>query len=80
MLEAIARVFEVDVATTKATCIDLLRANHFDVIVACERLGDGSGLELLSHVGQRFANDSVLMNSAAQPRLPGTTNPRRWDW
>jgi hypothetical protein len=54
MLEAIARVFEVDVATSKATCIDLLRANDFDVLVACERLSDGSVLELLSHVGQRW--------------------------
>jgi hypothetical protein len=54
MLEQIARAFEVDVATSKATCVDLLRANEFDVIVACERLSDGSGLELLSHVGQRW--------------------------
>src|ERR1041384_6245358 len=54
MLEQIARVFAVDVATSKATCVDLLRANEFDVLVACERLSDGSGLELLSHVGQRW--------------------------
>jgi hypothetical protein len=56
MLEAVARTFDVDVATSKATSIDLLRANEFDVIVACERLTDGSGLELLSHVGQRWPN------------------------
>jgi CheY-like chemotaxis protein len=65
MLEAIARVFEVDVATTKATCIDLLRANHFDVIVACERLSDGSGLELLSHIGQRWPH--VIRILAIEP-------------
>jgi DNA-binding NarL/FixJ family response regulator len=65
MLEAIARVFEVDVATTKATCIDLLRANHFDVLVACERLGDGSGLELLSQVGQRWPH--VIRILAIEP-------------
>ena len=65
MLEAIARVFEVDVATTKATCIDLLRANHIDVIVACERLGDGSGLELLSHIGQRWPH--VIRILAIEP-------------
>jgi DNA-binding NarL/FixJ family response regulator len=65
MLEAIARVFEVDVATSKATCIDLLRANHFDVIVACERLSDGSGLELLSHVGQRWPH--VIRILAIEP-------------
>ncbi|HVY80150.1 MAG TPA: hypothetical protein VG994_04140 [Steroidobacteraceae bacterium] len=65
MLEAIARVFEVDVATTKATCIDLLRANHFDVIVACERLEDGSALELLSQVGQRWPH--VIRILAIEP-------------
>lgn len=64
-LEAIARVFEVDVATSKATCVDLLRANDFDVIVACERLSDGSGLELLSHVGQRWPG--VLRILAIEP-------------
>lgn len=65
MLEAIARAFEVDVATSKATCIDLLRANEFDVLVACERLNDGSGLELLSHVGQRWPH--VLRILAIEP-------------
>jgi hypothetical protein len=54
MLETIARSFEVDVATSKATCIDLMRANSFDVLVASERLSDGSGLELLSHVATRW--------------------------
>jgi hypothetical protein len=54
MLERVARSFEVDVATTKATCIDLMRANAFDVLVASERLSDGSGLELLSHVATRW--------------------------
>jgi hypothetical protein len=66
MLEAIARAFEVDVATSKATCIDLLRANQFDVIVACERLSDGSGLELLSHVGQRWPK--VIRILAIEPQ------------
>lgn len=54
MLERIAREFEVDVATSKATCIDLMRANPFDVLVASERLVDGSGLELLSNVATRW--------------------------
>lgn len=66
MLEAVGRAFEVDVATSKATCIDLLRANDFDVIVACERLTDGSGLELLSHVGQRWP--SVIRILAIEPQ------------
>jgi hypothetical protein len=46
MLEAIARAFEVDVATS-------------------ERLSDGSGLELLSHVGQRWPQ--VLRILAIEP-------------
>src|SRR3954470_7896035 len=54
MLETVARWFEVDTATSKATCIDLMRANPFDVVVASERLSDGSGLELLSHIAARW--------------------------
>jgi hypothetical protein len=54
MLETVSRWFEVDTATSKATCIDLMRANPFDVVVASERLSDGSGLELLSHVATRW--------------------------
>jgi hypothetical protein len=53
-LEAIGRAFEVDVAASKVTCIDLLRANEYDVLVAAERLDDGSGLELLSQVAKRW--------------------------
>jgi hypothetical protein len=36
-------------ATTKAACIALLDGTEFDLIVACETLDDGSGLEVLSH-------------------------------
>ncbi len=54
MLERVARAFDVDTATSKATCVDLMRANPFDVLVASERLADGSGLELLSHVTSRW--------------------------
>lgn len=54
MLETVARSFDVDIATSKATCVDLMRANQFDVLVASERLSDGSGLELLSHVAARW--------------------------
>ena len=54
MLETVSRWFEVDTATSKATCIDLMRANPFDVVVASERLSDGSGLELLSHIASRW--------------------------
>src|ERR1043165_5026986 len=70
MLETVARWFEVDTATSKATCIDLMRANPFDVVVASERLSDGSGLELLSHIATRWPNTlRVLVIEADRLRL-----------
>ena len=54
MLETVTRGFDVDTATSKVTCIDLMRANPFDVVIASERLSDGSGLELLSSVATRW--------------------------
>src|SRR6185312_14664828 len=44
--------FSIDAVTTKADCLDLVRVNEFDVIVAGERLEDGSGLELLGQMGR----------------------------
>ncbi len=77
MLEALSRTFEIDVATSKATCIDLLRANDFDVIVAGERLADGSGLELLSSVGQRWPNVLRVLSIEPERRalLKGRLGP-----
>src|SRR5947209_8685075 len=46
--------YTVDAVTTKGDCLDLLRANTFEVIVATERLEDGSGLELLGQVAKRW--------------------------
>ncbi len=70
MLETVARWFEVDTATSKVTCIDLMRANPFDVVIASERLSDGSGLELLSHVATRWPNTlRVLVIEPARLRL-----------
>ena len=70
MLETIARSFEVDTATSKATCVDLMRANPFDVLVASERLSDGSGLELLSHVATRWPDTlRVLVIEPARLKL-----------
>lgn len=79
MLESIARSFDVDVATSKATCIDLMRANVFDVLIASERLSDGSGLELLSHVATRWPD--TLRVLAIEPQrlklLRGKLGPFR---
>jgi TonB family protein len=44
--------FTIDAVTTKADCVDLVRVNDFDVIVAGERLEDGSGLELLGQLAR----------------------------
>jgi CheY-like chemotaxis protein len=70
MLDTVARWFEVDTATSKATCIDLMRANPFDVVIASERLSDGSGLELLSHIATRWPDTlRVLVIEPARLRL-----------
>lgn len=68
MLETVARWFEVDTATSKVTCIDLMRANPFDVVIASERLSDGSGLELLSHIATRWP-DTLRVLVIEPPRL-----------
>src|SRR5215469_10641151 len=65
--EAVARslreLFTVDAVTNKGDCLDLLRSNTFEVIVATERLEDGSGLELLGQVAKKWP--SVLRIFAA---------------
>jgi protein TonB len=65
--EAIARslreLYTVDAVTNKGDCLDLLRSNTFEVIVATERLEDGSGLELLGQIAKRWP--SVLRIFAA---------------
>ena len=56
--EAISRslreLFTVDAVTNKGDCLDLLRSNTFEVIVATERLEDGSGLELLGQIAKKY--------------------------
>jgi CheY-like chemotaxis protein len=70
MLETVSRWFEVDTATSKVTCVDLMRANPFDVVIASERLSDGSGLELLSHVATRWPDTlRVLVIDPARLKL-----------
>lgn len=50
--QLLGEYFTIDAVTTKADCLDLLRVNDFEVIVAGERLADGSGLELLGQMGR----------------------------
>src|SRR5579862_3360333 len=69
LLEAIARSlrdrYTIDAVTNKGDCLDLLRQNTFEVIVAGERLEDGSGLELLGQVAKRW--QSMLRIFSADP-------------
>ncbi len=55
-----------DIATTKAGCIDLLRPHRYDLLIACERLQDGSGLALLSEAERRWP--AMRRVFAAEPR------------
>ena len=50
--QTLGEYFSIDAVTTKADCLDLVRLNDFDVIVAGERLEDGSGLELLGSLAR----------------------------
>ena len=65
--EAIVRslrdLYTVDAVTNKADCLDLLRSNTFEVVVAGERLSDGSGLELLGQIARKWS--SILRIFAA---------------
>ena len=72
LLTAITRTlgeyFSIDAVTNKADCLDLVRLNEFDVIVAGERLEDGSGLELLGQLG-RSRPDMLRIFAAERERL-----------
>jgi hypothetical protein len=46
---AFADDLTIETAATKVAAIALLERAQFDLILACEKLGDGSGLEVLSH-------------------------------
>ncbi|MEA3177522.1 MAG: hypothetical protein QOI59_1045 [Gammaproteobacteria bacterium] len=60
-----ANDLQIHTAATKAACLALLQRAEFDLIVACETLGDGSGLEVLSHVAVNTPN--TLRIFAARP-------------
>jgi TonB family protein len=47
-------LYSVDCVTNKGDCLGLLRSNTFEVIVATERLEDGSGLELLGQISKKW--------------------------
>jgi TonB family protein len=71
-LEAIARairgVLELDCVTSKGDALLLLRQNTYDVLIACERAVDGSGLDLLGRT-TRTAVPLKRIFAAAPERL-----------
>jgi len=66
--QLLGEYFPIDAVTTKADCLDLVRCNDYDVIVAGERLEDGSGLELLSQVA-RSRSDMLRIFAVEPERL-----------
>src|ERR1700760_3099241 len=64
-----AHDLQIHTAPTKAACLALLQRAEFDLIVACETLADGSGLEVLSHVAVNTPN--TLRIFAARPSTLG---------
>jgi hypothetical protein len=60
-----ANDLEIHTAATKAACLTLRGWVEFDLIVACETLSDGSGLEVSSHVAVNTPN--TLRVFAARP-------------
>ena len=60
--------FSIDAVTNKSDALDLLRVNDFEVIVASERLEDGSGLELLGQLA-RNRPDMLRIFAADRERL-----------
>lgn len=71
-LEAITRairgVLELDCVTSKGDALLLLRQNQYDVLIACERAVDGSGLDLLGRT-TRTAQPLKRIFAAAPERL-----------
>jgi TonB family protein len=60
--------FSIDAVTNKSDALDLLRVNDFEVVVAGERLEDGSGLELLGQLA-RNRPDMMRIFAADRERL-----------
>ena len=66
--QMLGEYFTIDAVTTKGDCLDLVRSNEFEVVVAGERLEDGSGLELLGQLA-RTRPDMLRIFAAERERL-----------
>ncbi len=65
---ALRGVVELDCVSSKADALMLIKQNEFDVLIACERASDGSGLDLLGRLGKQHAQVKRIF-SAAPERL-----------
>ena len=66
--QLLGEYFAIDAVTNKLDCLDLVRSNQYEVIVAGERLADGSGLELLGQLA-RSRPDMLRVFAAERERL-----------
>ena len=66
--QLLGEYFSIDAVTNKLDCLDLLRSNQYEVIVAGERLEDGSGLELLGQLA-RSRPEILRVFAAERERL-----------
>ena len=66
--QLLGEYFAIDAVTNKLDCLDLVRSNQYEVIVAGERLADGSGLELLGQLA-RSRPDMLRVFAAEHERL-----------
>ncbi|HPF26509.1 MAG TPA: TonB family protein [Steroidobacteraceae bacterium] len=71
-LESVARalrgVVQLECVRTKSEALTRVKQNDYDVLIACERVGDGSGLDLLGRIG-KYLPEMQRVFAAAPERL-----------
>lgn len=74
MLDMLARKlrdgFSTDIVTSKAAALDLLRVDDLHVLVACEQLSDGSGLDLLSQAARKWPQVLRVFSVSTERLVP----------
>jgi DNA-binding response OmpR family regulator len=77
LLAAITATFgphcDLFTATRRDVCIAQVESHKFDVVIACDKLSDYTGLELLSEVGE-ISPDTLLIFAANPKRLNQLAN------
>ena len=66
LVRAVSDLCKLDVVASRDDCLERLRADPFDVVIVCDPLGDGAGIELLMVIAQR--HPEVMRAFAADPR------------